>query len=226
MEGMKFLWAVGYIAALGILAHIVGQARRWFDPDRFPYRCAPWEQNGRVWRKLGVHRWKDHVPDMSRIMGDMVKKKLPDGNTPEGLRVLVLETCVAECVHWWLAVASLGIFFFWRGGWAVVFCLVYNLLGNLPFQIIQRYNRPRLRRLAEKNNLDLGAITAYHIGFVIGPCLNAGGRLKTAKEALALLRAQSEEEAERYDAALEPMEKKHLPSQEEFYIMSRSFVEG
>ena len=54
-----------------------------------------------------------------------------------------------------------------------------------------------LRRLAEKNNLDLGAITAYHIGFVIGPCLNAGGRLKTAKEALALLRAQSEEEAER-----------------------------
>ena len=26
MEGMKFLWAVGYIAALGILAHIVGQA--------------------------------------------------------------------------------------------------------------------------------------------------------------------------------------------------------
>lgn len=54
-----------------------------------------------------------------------------------------------------------------------------------------------LRRLAEKNNLDLGAITAYHIGFVIGPCLNAGGRLKTAKEALALLRAQSDEEAER-----------------------------
>lgn len=91
-------------------------------------------------------------PGHDRIMGDMVKKKLPDGNTPEGLRVLVLETCVAECVHWWLAVASLGIFFFWRGGWAVVFCLVYNLLGNLPFQIIQRYNRPRLRRLAEKRS--------------------------------------------------------------------------
>ncbi len=53
-----------------------------------------------------------------------------------------------------------------------------------------------LRKLAEKNNLDLESITAYHIGFVIGPCLNAGGRLKTAKEALALLRATSEEEAE------------------------------
>ena len=31
-----------------------------------------------------------------------------------------------------------------------------------------------LRKLAEKTNLDLSSITAYHIGFVIGPCLNAG----------------------------------------------------
>lgn len=37
--------------------------------------------------------------------------------------------------------------------------------------------------------------------------------------------AISEEEAERYDTTLEPLEKKYLPSQDEFYIMSRSFVE-
>ena len=35
----------------------------------------------------------------------------------------------------------------------------------------------------------------------------------------------SEEEAECYDATCEPMEKKYLPSQDEFYIMSHSFVE-
>ena len=34
-----------------------------------------------------------------------------------------------------------------------------------------------------------------------------------------------EEEARRYDDSLEPMEKRHLPSQDEFYIMSHSFVE-
>lgn len=34
-----------------------------------------------------------------------------------------------------------------------------------------------------------------------------------------------EEEARRYDDSLEKMEKKHLPSQEEFYIISHSFVE-
>lgn len=37
--------------------------------------------------------------------------------------------------------------------------------------------------------------------------------------------AVSEEEAREYDAGLEPLEKKHQPSQEEFYIMSHSFVE-
>lgn len=37
--------------------------------------------------------------------------------------------------------------------------------------------------------------------------------------------AISEEEAERYDDTLEPMEKKYLPSQDEFYIMSQAFIE-
>lgn len=53
-----------------------------------------------------------------------------------------------------------------------------------------------LRKLAEKNNLDLDAVTAYHIGFVIGPCLNAGGRLQTARLALSMLLAENETEAD------------------------------
>ena len=37
--------------------------------------------------------------------------------------------------------------------------------------------------------------------------------------------AISKEEAERYDDTLEPVEKKYLPSQDEFYIMSQAFIE-
>ena len=44
-----------------------------------------------------------------------------------------------------------------------------------------------LRALVEACGLDIYDLTAYHIGFVIGPCLNASGRLKTAKLALELL---------------------------------------
>ena len=46
------------------------------------------------------------------------------------------------------------------------------------------------RMLVEKNNLDMNNLSAYHIGFVIGPCLNAGGRLKSAKVALRMLLEQ------------------------------------
>lgn len=44
-----------------------------------------------------------------------------------------------------------------------------------------------LRALVNACGLDIYNLTAYHIGFVIGPCLNASGRLKTAQLALELL---------------------------------------
>lgn len=53
-----------------------------------------------------------------------------------------------------------------------------------------------LRKLVEKTGLDITALSAYHIGFVIGPCLNAGGRLQTAKIALKLLLSEDEKEAD------------------------------
>ena len=146
---MSLLYAALYVAALGILSHFVGQAlpRAHFDPQKFPYRSADWENGGKVYEKLGIKHWKDRLPDMSKIMPDMVKKKMSAVKS-QGMDVLIAETCVAECVA--LMLLSLGIFFFWRGAWAVVFWLVYNLLGNLPFIIIQRYNRPRLVMLEQR----------------------------------------------------------------------------
>ena len=62
-----------------------------------------------------------------------------------------------------------------------------------------------LLKLIEKNNLDKDHITAYQIGFVIGPCLNAGGRLVTAKLALSLLLCEEEEEADRMAVELKDL---------------------
>lgn len=62
-----------------------------------------------------------------------------------------------------------------------------------------------LLKLIEKNNLDKEKMTAYQIGFVIGPCLNAGGRLQTAKLALSLLLSEDEEEADRLAGELKAL---------------------
>lgn len=52
-----------------------------------------------------------------------------------------------------------------------------------------------LRALMEVNGLDKAALSVYHLGFVIGPCLNATGRLDTAKRALELLQSGTGTEA-------------------------------
>ncbi|MDD3251634.1 MAG: single-stranded-DNA-specific exonuclease RecJ [Lachnospiraceae bacterium] len=52
-----------------------------------------------------------------------------------------------------------------------------------------------LKALVEACGLDITALSAYHIGFVIGPCLNASGRLQTAKLALELLLCEEPERA-------------------------------
>lgn len=49
-----------------------------------------------------------------------------------------------------------------------------------------------MRALIQTKNLAFGEIRAYHIGFVLGPCLNASGRLDTARKALLLLKTRDE----------------------------------
>lgn len=66
---------------------------------------------------------------------------------------------------------------------------------------LKSLNRTRnygMRALASRNQIPLGAIKAYHIGFVLGPCLNASGRLDTAKRALKMLLAEDECQAAEY----------------------------
>jgi glycosyl-4,4'-diaponeurosporenoate acyltransferase len=145
-----FLYSILYIAALGVLSHLVGQLlpRAWFSAERFPYRVHGWEK--KCYEALGIKRWKTKVPDMSRMLGDMLKKEVKTDDSAAGMEALVRETCVSECVHWLLIAATVPILFCWRKWLAVVFYTVYNLLGNVPYILIQRYNRPRLMALAQR----------------------------------------------------------------------------
>lgn len=52
-----------------------------------------------------------------------------------------------------------------------------------------------LRALIEECQLDINNISSYHIGFVIGPCFNASGRLDTARQAIELMLCKDNEKA-------------------------------
>ena len=87
---------------------------------------------------------------MSRILPDMVKKELPGSGavTADQAAALVQETCRAEVVHGASCLLGLACLWLWPGWGGVAVVLVWVLLANLPFILIQRYNRPRLARLA------------------------------------------------------------------------------
>lgn len=55
-----------------------------------------------------------------------------------------------------------------------------------------------LKTLLEQTNLQDKELTEYHIGFIIGPCVNAAGRLETAKTAVALFCESDTEKAKEY----------------------------
>lgn len=85
-------------------------------------------------------------------------------------------------------------------------CDVMELTGEnraiviLGLRAIQSCQEVGLRALIRENRLELEQLTAYHIGFVLGPCLNASGRLDTAKKGLELLLEECPAQAERLAA--------------------------
>ena len=147
---MGFLYCLLYAIALGIISFLLGRLlpKSWFHFDRAPFRAFGWEKDGRVYLKIDINRWQNRVPDMSRIFPGLMPAKsldrLPD---QQGLLRMLQETCVAETVHVALCVLGLPCLWLWPSAGGVIACLVYVLLGNLPFILIQRYNRPRLARM-------------------------------------------------------------------------------
>lgn len=62
-------------------------------------------------------------------------------------------------------------------------------------EMLKRTQNPGLKALIECTGVDVDRLNAYHIGFVLGPCINASGRLDTAKRALELLNARTRRDA-------------------------------
>lgn len=63
-------------------------------------------------------------------------------------------------------------------------------------EMLKRTQNLGLKALMECTKVNIHQLSSYHIGFVIGPCLNASGRLDTAKRALELLCATTRKEAD------------------------------
>lgn len=71
-----------------------------------------------------------------------------------------------------------------------------RILVKEGLKMINQTSNRGLKALIRANGLEDAQISSYHIGFVLGPCINASGRLDTAKRALELLLAEDDAVAE------------------------------
>ncbi len=115
------------------------------DPQKFWYRSRPWEEG--LYTALNVKAWKNKLPTYA-----------PESFSPRlhSWREIAEAMCRSELVH--------------ETNCALSFCPVYAAIwfGDLPvflitsalaaafdllFVIVQRYNRPRIQRLAERQTM-------------------------------------------------------------------------
>lgn len=143
---MKTLKCSIYLLFLGIAFFVIGLflPRKWFHFDRFPYRTGKWEKGGKLYDNIHIKQWKNKMPDMSRICPAMAPKRITTARA-EDVELLIHETCVAELIHVLLIPAGLGCIGIWKFGGTIFFLLW--AIGNVPFILIQRYNRPILCKL-------------------------------------------------------------------------------
>ena len=80
-----------------------------------------------------------------------------------------------------------------------------RIIVKSGLSLIKDTDNQGIKALLAINDVDANAITAYHIGFIIGPCLNASGRLDTAKRAIELFLSDDREVAEKYAGELKAL---------------------
>lgn len=145
-----FLRFASIVGVMGVPSFFLGEKlpRSWFKADAFPFRCYAWEKDGRIYEKIGIHKWKTLTPDMSKYIKRTFAKQGNIMRDPEHLRRFVAETCSAEFVHWMLILLS-PVFIVLMDTYGILPMILY-ILGNLASIIIQRYNRPRLIKLIQR----------------------------------------------------------------------------
>ena len=153
---MRFWRCFWYLIGISIAAFFIGRLlpKKWFRADMFPYRAFGFEKEGRIYDKLNIRKWQNKVPDMSKILPFMMPAKRVSVDCADKMPRMIQETCVAEFIHGMNCIAGLYCLKLYPGIGGIIIVLLYALVFNIPYMLIQRYNRPRLielgKRLAER----------------------------------------------------------------------------
>jgi glycosyl-4,4'-diaponeurosporenoate acyltransferase len=143
------------VIAWGFLHTATGYAAYRLDGSRLTrdgwlLRPRGFETSGRWYRRwLRIHRWKDKVPEAGGFFRDGISKRQLPAHDVAALELFARETRRAELAHWWAMSCGLS-FVLWNSMLAAGLLVGYGVVANLPFIVIQRYNRFRIQALLER----------------------------------------------------------------------------
>jgi glycosyl-4,4'-diaponeurosporenoate acyltransferase len=113
-------------------------------------RIRRWERHGGFWiRHLRVLRWKDRLPEAGAFFAGGRAKTSVGTPTTEHLQDFRRETIRAERVHWLIA-ASGPLHLLWCRPTVGVGMIVFGVVFDAPFIVIQRTNRGRIERVLRR----------------------------------------------------------------------------
>ena len=111
------------------------------------YRTYFWEKGGEIYQRIfRVRAWKDHLPSGGSLYPNNFSIKTLRSMKVEYLERWLRESCRAEFCHWIMILPGF-LFFLWNSvemAWGMVF---YAVLNNVFPIVLQRFNRPRMRRM-------------------------------------------------------------------------------
>jgi glycosyl-4,4'-diaponeurosporenoate acyltransferase len=141
--------AAWFVIQLTISALSVRMSESFILRFKLIFAVFYWERSGLIYEKFHIRQWKDRVPEAGGLFRDGFSKRRLNGNHPVHYETFVLETKRGELSHWFQLLSGF-LFFLWNPFFAGIVMVVYALLFNLPFIMIQRYNRMRLLRVVQK----------------------------------------------------------------------------
>ena len=135
---------IGVVSGI-IFAYIPAKAFRFTEKL---LKTLEFEKNGRFYDKyFKISVWKDKLPQFSNIIRVGFHLNNLEIKSDEYLERFKIETLRAEITHIFLIIIS-PVFYYLNENstYGIIYTLLY-IIGNIPFLMIQRFNRPRIEHL-------------------------------------------------------------------------------
>ncbi len=124
-----------------------------FSYRKWMFRERKWEKSGAIYQRIfKVKAWKRLLPELSDFIKSVLPKKYIKEFSSAYLSKYLMESCRAEFTHWNIIISSF-VFCLWCEPKRSAMMILIAVALNMPYIIIQRYNRPRVIKMMEQMEL-------------------------------------------------------------------------